>query len=123
MIKGIGVDILEVKRLNKILDRDSRFIDRIFTEEEIAYCDSKANRSQHYAARFTAKEAFFKALGSGWRSGLSWKEVWIENDDLGKPEIRIGGVTRDFFEKKGFRNINISISHSRDYALALVIIE
>jgi holo-[acyl-carrier protein] synthase len=123
MIKGIGVDILEIKRLNTILARDSRFIHRIFNDAEIAYCDSKANKTQHYAARFTAKEAFFKALGSGWRGGLSWREVWVENDELGKPEIRLKGPTREYFEKKGFRNISISVTHSREYAVAFVVIE
>lgn len=123
MIQGIGVDILEINRMEKILARDTRFIQRVFTDEEIAYCDAKARKSQHYAARFTAKEAFFKAMGSGWRNGLSWKEVWVDNDELGKPEIRINGGTRHHFQKRGFRRIHISVSHTREYATAVVIIE
>jgi holo-[acyl-carrier protein] synthase len=123
MVRGIGIDILEIARMKKILERDERFVQRIFTPEEIRYCNSKAAREQHFTARFTAKEAFFKALGMGWRNGMAWKEVCIENNRLGKPEIKISGITRDFFKKNSYREIHLSISHSREYAVSMVIIE
>jgi len=115
MIKGIGVDILAIGRMGKMIDGDDRFIRKVFTREEIEYCTS--------AARFTAKEAFFKALGSGWRYGMSWKEVWVENNQLGKPEIRISGKARHHFDEMKFKKIHLSVSHTEEYAVAFVLIE
>ncbi len=83
MIYGIGIDLIEVERIRRQLDRSDRFIKRIFTPDEIVYCESKKNKAQNYAARFAAKEAFFKALGTGWRSGLAFNHVEIINDSLG----------------------------------------
>lgn len=123
MVKGIGIDILEVGRMKKIVERDVRFVERIFTPDEIRYCSSKAMKEQHYAARFTAKEAFFKALGTGWRSGMKWKDVWVENDKLGRPEIRIGGKIQEIFRKNNLSKIHLTVSHSRMYAVSLVVIE
>lgn len=123
MIRGIGIDILEIDRMKKIMEKDGRFIERIFTSAEIQYCSAKAKKEQHFAARFTAKEAFFKALGLGWRNGMAWKDVCVENDRMGKPEIKIDGVTRDFFRKESYRKIHLSVSHSRQYAVSMVIIE
>jgi holo-[acyl-carrier protein] synthase len=123
MIKGIGVDILAIGRIGKMIDGDDRFIRKVFTREEIEYCTSKAKIAQHYAARFTAKEAFFKALGSGWRYGMSWKDVWVENNRLGKPEIRISGKARHHFDEMKFKKIHLSVSHTEEYAVAFVLIE
>ena len=123
MILGIGIDILEIARMKTIIEKDDRFVQRIFTPEEIHYCSSKVIKEQHFAARFTAKEAFFKALGLGWRNGMSWKEVSIVNDQLGKPEIKINGETRNFFEKNSYHKIHLSVSHSKRYAVSMVIIE
>lgn len=123
MIKGIGVDILAIGRMEKMIVGNDRFIRKIFTREEIEYCASKAKIAQHYAARFTAKEAFFKALGSGWRYGMSWKEVWVENNQLGKPEIRISGKARHHFDEMKFKKIHLSVSHTEEYAVAFVLIE
>jgi len=123
MIKGTGIDIIDIPRIKKMTTEDTRFIEKLFTETEIAYCESKYRKEIHYAARFAAKEAFFKAMGTGWRDGMKWTDISIENDDLGKPEINLQGKTLENFKEKNFENIHLSISHTREYAVAFVIIE
>jgi holo-[acyl-carrier protein] synthase len=123
VIKGIGVDILAINRMEKVIENDEKFIERIFTREEIGYCSSKAKRYQHYAARFTAKEAFFKALGSGWRFGMRWQEVWVENDQLGKPELRFSGKALNHFRQMKFKRAHLSVSHTDEHAVSFVVIE
>jgi holo-[acyl-carrier protein] synthase len=126
MIKGIGVDIIDIPRIKKMIgsrEDEGRFVEKIFTESEIRYCRPKYRREVHYAARFAAKEAFFKALGTGWRYGMKWQDISVENDDLGKPGIKLTGQTREYFNKNNYRRINLSISHTREYAVAVVVIE
>jgi holo-[acyl-carrier protein] synthase len=123
MIKGTGIDIIDIPRIKKKTTEDPRFIEKLFTETEITYCEAKFRKEIHYAARFAAKEAFFKAMGTGWRDGMKWTDISIENDDLGKPEIKLQGKTLENFKEKNFENIHLSISHTREYAVALVIIE
>jgi len=123
MVKGIGTDIIEVNRIKRSIEKDNGFAERIFSEEEISYCRSKVRSEIHFAARFAAKEAFFKALGTGWRDGMKWKEISVKNDPLGKPEIQLSGKSLEFFNKNSMRKINISISHTKIYAVAFVIIE
>jgi holo-[acyl-carrier protein] synthase len=123
MVKGIGVDILAVDRMERMIADNSGFIDRVFTSGEIEYCSGKAKKPQHFAARFTAKEAFFKALGSGWRFGMRWQEVWVENDTLGKPLLKISGQARRYFDKMKFERIHLSVSHTGEYAVSFVLIE
>ncbi|HEX7501982.1 MAG TPA: holo-ACP synthase [Acidobacteriota bacterium] len=123
MIKGIGVDMVEIGRVQKLIAKDLGFAERIFTAREIAYCESKFFKAQHYAARFTAKEAFFKALGTGFRDGMSWQDVEVENDALGKPQLRLAAVALRQFEKRKFKRALLSLSHTRDMAVALVVIE
>jgi len=123
VIKGIGVDVIEIRRIKELIEKDEKFITKIFNESEIKYCELKVRKEQHYAARFTAKEAFFKAMGTGWRQGMKWKEVLVENDSLGKPEIKIKGSTLAGFKKNKFRNVFLSISHTKNYAISLVVIE
>jgi holo-[acyl-carrier protein] synthase len=123
VIKGIGVDFIEIERIKKLIEKDDQFITKMFSKNEIAYCEPKARKEQHYAARFTAKEAFFKAMGSGLRKGMKWKDVMVENNKQGKPEIQIKGSTLESFNKQKFKNILLSISHTRNYAISLVIIE
>jgi len=123
MIKGTGADIIAIDRIKKAISKDSKFADKIFSEEEIDYCNSKFRKEIHFAGRFAAKEAFFKALGTGWRDGMKWTEIIIVNDELGKPEIRISGKTRELFNDLGMENINLSISHTKEFAVAFVIIE
>jgi len=124
LILGVGIDIIEVARIGKLIDRQTRFKTKIFSKKEIEYCESfKANRAQHYAARYAAKEAFFKAIGIGYRNGLTFTEISIENDDLGKPTVNLSGSARALAESQGFANIKVSLSHIKEYAGAIVIIE
>jgi len=123
MIKGIGVDMVEIGRVRKLIEHDRGFAARIFTAREIAYCESKFSKAQHYAARFTAKEAFFKALGTGFRDGMGWQDVEVENDSLGKPQLRLAAVALEQFKKRKLRKALLSLSHTRDMAVALVVIE
>ena len=123
MIKGIGVDMVEIGRVQKLIEQDQGFAESIFTDREIAYCESKFSKAQHYAARFTAKEAFFKALGTGFRDGMSWQDVEVENDALGKPQLRLAAVALRQFQKRKLKKALLSLSHTRDMAVALVVIE
>lgn len=125
MIFGIGIDIIEVARINKQIEAESNsFVKKIFTENEIRYCETKIrNKAQNYAARFAAKEAFFKALGTGWRDGLSWKDLEIENDELGKPTLLVSGKSREAIQEKSILKIHVSLSHIKAIAVAVVILE
>ena len=123
MIKGIGADIIEISRIKKAVIEDSGFVTRLFSDEEIEYCNSKNRGEIHFAARFAAKEAFFKALGTGWRDGMKWQEISVKNDKLGKPEIKLKGKTLNIFKKKKMDSISLSISHTKEYAVAFVVIE
>jgi holo-[acyl-carrier protein] synthase len=123
MIKGIGVDLVEIARVQKLIEQDTGFAERIFTETEIAYCEGKFSKAQHYAARFTAKEAFFKALGTGFRDGMSWQDVEVKNDALGKPQLHLAAVALQQFKKRKLKKATLSLSHTRDMAVALVVIE
>ena len=123
MIKGIGVDLVDIGRVRKLLEQDNGFVERMFTAREIAYCESKYFKAQHYAARFTAKEAFFKALGTGFRDGMSWQDVEVENDELGKPQIRLTAAALKKFKSKKLQGVLLSLSHTKELAVALVVIE
>jgi holo-[acyl-carrier protein] synthase len=123
MIKGMGIDIVEIARIAKMVDTDSGFVEKIFSATEIAYCETKHYKAQHYAARFTAKEAFFKALGTGWRDGMSWQEIGVLSDELGKPYIEVTGKTLEIFRRRGMESIHLSLTHTHEYAAAVVAIE
>ncbi|MEN8223701.1 MAG: holo-ACP synthase [Acidobacteriota bacterium] len=123
MIKGTGADIIAIDRIKKAISKDDKFTDKIFSEVEVEYCNSKFRKEIHFAGRFAAKEAFFKALGTGWRDGMKWTEIIVVNDELGKPEIRILGKTEELFKELGMEKINLSISHTKEFAVAFVIIE
>ena len=125
MIFGIGIDIIEVARIAKQVSlSSSSFAKKIFTEKEIEYCESKIrNKAQNYAARFAAKEAFFKAIGIGWRDGLSWKEIEVVNDELGKPEIVLIGKAKKIIVENKITRIHVSLSHIKEVAVAVVILD
>lgn len=124
MIYGIGTDIIEVERIARQVEGDSRFRETIFTPNEINYCESyRVNKAQHYAVRFAAKEAFFKALGTGYRGGLAFHEISVENDNFGNPQMLLHGKTRDYADRHSFKRIHVSLSHIKEYAMATVIIE
>ena len=123
MIYGTGIDIIEVDRIRAIMERDTGFKNKIFTHAEIQYCESKKNKYQHYAARFSAKEAFMKAIGTGWRFGIRFAEIEIYHNELGKPFIRCCGKAEELLTKEGISKIHVSLSHLKEMATAIVIIE
>ncbi|MDD3050617.1 MAG: holo-ACP synthase [Candidatus Cloacimonetes bacterium] len=123
MILGIGTDIIEVRRIQNSLENIKKFKERIFSEEEIIYCDSMAQNFCAYAARFAAKEAFLKAIGTGLRNGIDFKDIFIVNDDLGKPMLSFRGEALNLFFKNRKYKIHVSLSHLKEYATAMVVIE
>lgn len=125
MIISIGIDIIEVARVREVLKRTPRFASRVFTARERAYCDGRgeAVAAQHYAARFAAKEAAFKALGTGWSGGLAWHDIEVVNADTGAPVLHIHGQAQQLFSQSGANAAHISISHTTEHAIAQVIFE
>jgi holo-[acyl-carrier protein] synthase len=123
MILGIGIDIIEVERIANSVGRDTGFRELVFSKNEIKYCNSKAAPYEHYAARFAAKEAFMKALGSGWSSALSFNEIEVVNLESGKPVLQISGRTEKELEPLGIQIIHVSLSHLKTMATAFVILE
>jgi len=123
LIYGIGTDIIEVSRIQKVMEQDIGFREKIFSGDEIRYCESKRNKYQHYAARFAAKEAWMKAFGTGWRDGIRFIEIEVVHDSLGKPMIRLGGRARELADQAGAGEIHLTLSHIREVANAMVIVE
>src|ERR1022692_4134903 len=124
MIIGTGVDIAEVPRIRESIERfGDRFLQRIFTAGEIRYCERKANRYERYAARFAAKEASMKALGTGWSHGVRWRDIEVVNAPGGKPTLNLAGVARSLANRLGVTTISLTITHSGNLALAQVIFE
>jgi holo-[acyl-carrier protein] synthase len=124
MIVGTGIDIAEVPRIADAISRfGERFIRRIYTEGEIAYCDSKANRIERYAARFAAKEAAMKAIGTGWNYGVRWRDIEVRRQPGGRPTIAFHGKAAEFAAKLGAAHVALSISHTKEQAIAQVILE
>ena len=123
MIYGIGTDIIQIERVKKSIETIPGFSEKIFTQLEIEYCLSKKNKYEHFAARFAAKEAFFKAIGTGWRGGLAFSEIEINNDDLGKPSFKLYGKAKEFSDSNNFSAIHLSITHIKELAQAFVIVE
>ena len=124
MIVGTGIDIAEVPRIAQALARHGdRFLRRIFTEGEIRYCDSKANRVERYAARFAAKEAGMKALGTGWSHGVRWRDIEVSRQPGGRPTITFHGKAAEFAARLGAAHVALSLSHTAEQAIAQVILE
>lgn len=124
MIVGTGIDIAEVPRIRESIARfGERFLRRVFTEGEIQYCDSKANRAERYAARFAAKEAAMKALGTGWNRGVRWRDIEVVRQPGGRPTIRFRGKAAEFAAALGATNVALSLSHTAEQAIASVILE
>lgn len=123
-IAGIGTDIVRVERFRKFLTAGKlAIIERIFTGDERAYALSKNDPATHLAARFAAKEAFLKALGLGLRDGISWQDMQIRNDALGKPSLTFSGRAAELVAARGLTRVQLSYSHERDYAVAMVTVE
>jgi holo-[acyl-carrier protein] synthase len=118
-VLGIGTDIVECLRIAQMIERHGElFINRVYTDHEIEYCRGRKAATQHYAGRWAAKEAVLKALGTGWRRGISWRDVEVRNKPGGRPVIALRGGARDALEKLGVREVLISISHCRSHATA-----
>ena len=115
--------MVEIGSIAQALQRGKGgFVRRVFTEAEQSYCEGKHPKYQHYAGRFAAKEAFFKALGLGWRKGLRWKEIEVIPDKLGKPQLQLYGKAKTIADQLGVHGIHLSISHTQQLAIAVVIL-
>jgi holo-[acyl-carrier protein] synthase len=124
MILGTGVDIAEVPRIRESIERfGERFLRRIYTEGEIQYCEARATRFESYAARFAAKEAGMKALGTGWSRGVRWRDIEVVRPKGQRPTIRFHGQAAAIANKLGTKNIALSLTHTSAEALAHVILE
>jgi holo-[acyl-carrier protein] synthase len=125
VIVSVGIDIIEVARVRAVLERTPRFVERVFTHDERAYCDARgANVSaQHYAARFAAKEAAFKALGTGWSGGLAWHDAEVVSQDSGAPALVLHGYALELFRHLGATRAHLSLTHTNEHAVAQVILE
>jgi len=123
LISGIGIDIIEVARVEKLSKKEDKFLKKIFTQIEIDYCRKFRNGAQNFAGRFAVKEAFLKAMGTGFSNGLKFNEVETVNDELGKPEMVLYGKTKEILEERDLKCVHVSIAHLKDYATAVVIIE
>jgi holo-[acyl-carrier protein] synthase len=124
MILSIGIDIAEVYRIRETLARTPRFGERVFTESERAYCETKgAAAAQSYAARFAAKEAFLKAIKTGWRGKITWQDIEVVNDADGVPSLNVKGEAARLMSELGAARCHLSISHTTEHAIAEVILE
>jgi len=124
MIVGTGIDIAEPARVRAAAERyGRRFLERVFTEKEIVYCERKRNKWERYAARFAAKEAAMKALGTGWRRGVRWRDFEVTNLPGGRPTLALSGQAGKFGRRQGVRRIALSLTHAEQFVLAQVIFE
>jgi holo-[acyl-carrier protein] synthase len=124
VIVGSGVDLAEVDRIRAACERfGPRFIERVFTPGEIAYVERKANRFERYAARFAAKEAGMKAIGTGWKRGVRWQDFEVANLPSGKPTLRFHGVAATYAERLGVKNVSLSLTHTKATGMAFVVLE
>ncbi|MGA7839433.1 MAG: holo-ACP synthase [Candidatus Acidiferrales bacterium] len=124
VIVGLGLDIAEIDRIEAALARHGApILERLYTPAEVAYCESFRAKFERYAGRFAAKEAAMKALGTGWRSGIRWRDIEMVREPSGKPSLRLHGVAGEVAERLGVKNISLTITHSGNLALAEVIFE
>ena len=124
MIVGLGVDIAEVHRVEAAMRRHGEaFLKRIFTPAEIAYCERHRNKYERFAGRFAAKEAAMKALGTGWGRGVRWLDIEVVRLPGGKPTLQLRGQAEEFAKLLEVKNVSLTITHSADTALALVVFE
>ena len=124
MVIGIGIDIVNIERIERMIVRyGDRFLDRIFTKSEKEYCSGKIMKYESFAARFSAKEAALKAIGTGWRYGIRFADIEVTHDPLGKPEINVYGKAKEWVESELVSKIHVSLSHLSEMATAVVVIE
>ncbi len=119
---GIGTDITECLRIARMIERHGElFINRVYTAHEIAYCQQRAQATQHFTGRWAAKEAVLKALGTGWRRGISWRDIEVRNEPSGKPVLAVKGGAKEVIEQLGITEVLITISHCRSHATACAV--
>lgn len=124
MIVGVGIDMVSISRLQRLLERrGERALARLFTEGEVGRCRESRHPPESFAARFAAKEAFFKALGTGWGRGGDWTDVEVVSARSGAPSIRLAGTARELADARGVRTVHVSLTHSDDTAGAFVVLE
>lgn len=118
-VRGIGIDLVRIPRMREIIARwDERFLRRVFTEEEIAYCRRRRDPVPHFAGRFAAKEAALKALGTGLSMGINWREIEVRRERGGPPTLALSGRSREIGQRRGGRRMLLTITHDGDYAVA-----
>lgn len=123
MIVGIGTDIISVARIERVIERNPEFVHKVFSPSEIAYCDARAAKAQSYAARFAAKEALMKALGTGWAEGVNWLDIQVIMNEAGKPSLSLSGKALALSESMQVDRLHLSLSHEKEQAVAFVILE
>lgn len=124
MILGTGIDLAEVERIRAAIERyGERFLRRVYTPHEIAYVERKANRYERFAARFAAKEAGMKAIGTGWRGGITWHDFEVANEPSGRPTLRLSGRAAQVAAALGVRRVSLSLTHTAQLGMAFVIVE
>jgi len=124
MIIGCGIDLIELERVRNMVEKyGERFLTKVFTEAEMAYCQGKAKSWQHFAGRFAVKEAVLKSLGTGVQPGMSWKDVEVRTGNLGAPEAILTGGAEERAKELGVRRLHVTISHSDTHAVAQAIAE
>jgi holo-[acyl-carrier protein] synthase len=124
VIVGTGIDLAEVPRIRAAIERyGETFLNRIYTEAERAYVERKANRFERYAARFAAKEAGMKALGTGWRRGVRWRDFEVANLPSGRPTMRLHGTAGEIADRLGVKQISVSLTHTAESGMAFVVFE
>jgi holo-[acyl-carrier protein] synthase len=124
MVIGTGIDIVDISRFDRFVSEGNEAIfRRLFTAGEMRYCRARKREAQHFALRFAAKEAFLKACGLGLREGLSWHDIEVVNDELGKPDLRLSGKAAEISRSMGVGRTFVSLSHDGGYAVAMVLLE
>lgn len=124
MIYGIGTDIAATDRFQRFIDQGNHaLLERLFTSQELSTCRSRKDAASCLAARFAAKEAFLKALGTGLRNGISWQDIQVVNDALGKPELVLSGKAAEQFQARNLNRSLLSMSHDGGHAVAMVVLE
>lgn len=122
MIVGLGTDIVEITRIGQMIERHGElFLQRVYTEGEIRYCQQRKECMQHYAGRWAAKEAVMKTLGTGFTKGIGWQDIEVVSLRSGQPEIRLSGGAKEFAAQRGIDQVLITISHCRAYATATAV--
>ncbi|MCX7847182.1 MAG: holo-ACP synthase [bacterium] len=123
MVFGVGIDCIEVARIAARIGGEEGLVEKVFTAGERAYCAARHDPAQHFAARFAAKEALFKALGTGWGGGMRWQEVEVVNEENGRPRLELRGQVAAFATEQGITRVHVSLTHVKELACAVVVLE